>query len=478
MQIETGHVLCKIIGKFPQHIIDSATSYLMPNYFFSPAFKKGHWDGRIRYTKYNKTQDCHTFPTGFLTRVCAALDEKEYNYQLIDNREYPEVEPDYIVYDNKKGQLDIRVGKRDYQADVLEKALLHSRGIIKMATGLGKTLTAAAIMKSIGGNWIFLTHRINLLYQTKAVLEERLRQPIGIFCGDEKDIKPITVAMVQSVANYKKRGNEEMFNYIRSLTGLIGDEIHHLESEQWFDVILDIPAPFRYGLSATPELDNSGMNLLALTGDIIADVSVQEGISRGVLVPPRIWLVNITEPSTTSDNYQQIYKELIVNNSFRNRESVRVCKQFKKEKKSVLLLVRQINHGKELVSMLEEEDIKAKFIYGKVSEEQRQEWILGLTEGRIDVIVGQSSVFTEGFDMPSLRALINATGGGGDDNGDDRAIIQFTGRGLRETEGKLYFDLVDFNDHTHKMLRKATDRRIDTLIKQGYGDFINNWCDY
>jgi superfamily II DNA or RNA helicase len=155
---------------------------------------------------------------------------------------------------------------------------------------------------------------------------------------------------------------------------------------------------------------------------------------------------------------------------------------FALEKKPSLVLVRQINHGKQILDVLEQRSLKAGWITGKTPMQDREFQLEDLWAGNLDTIVAQAETIGEGVDLPPLRALINATGtrGGGSSKEEEtgRTTIQFMGRGLRQEPGKLYFDYVDFVDLGHRSTKRASLDRIDTLEAEGYGAFIRYWSDY
>jgi hypothetical protein len=72
--INIGNTYSKISPQLPKDIADAlsnALSYKIKGAFFSPQFKGGYWDGRIRI--FNKTKQ--TFGTGLLWRVRGTLNQ-------------------------------------------------------------------------------------------------------------------------------------------------------------------------------------------------------------------------------------------------------------------------------------------------------------------------------------------------------------------------------------------------------------------
>jgi superfamily II DNA or RNA helicase len=306
----------------------------------------------------------------------------------------------------------------------------------------------------------------------------RLDRPVGMIGDSIDEPSEVTVAMVQTCRNKRFK------DFLKSRQVVIADEVHHLESDEWYGVMSQCTAPWRFGFSATPNLAGPGLRLLAMTGDIIFQRSTRDMIDRGVLAEPRLWFVPIDAPQLSSQTpFATVYKEAVVDNFSRNREVGEIAKRFRDEKKSCLILVNRIRHGQLLCDLLDRAGLKTAFVCGKVAQENREQIFHNLFSGKLDNVVAITAVVGEGTDLPELRALINATGGrgGGDASKEDvsgRTTIQILGRGLRRYPGKTVFDYVDFADQTHKFLRKASRDRLRTLRAEGYDEFIKFWDDY
>lgn len=468
-----------IKGDFQRGLLDPVTSYTVPGAWFSQAYKNGTWDGKYRYVKKHRKSGLWYFPTGFLSRAVKLLEEKNVRYALEDQRD---IEPAndfcYELIGNDGQPLRLDQGKYAYQAEAVDSMLTHGRGILAVSTGGGKSECGAAVIKSYGLPAVWFTDRRILMEQTKKRLETRLGCKVGMIGDGVRDYQDVTVAMIQTLRNQKD------LDFLKTRRVAIGDEIHRLESATWFDTFCSCPAPFRFGLSATPSLENDGMNLLAMTGDIIYSVTSEDLISRGVLVPPRIWIVPVKDPAIPKKTaFAKVHSDGIVFNDYRNRKICEICEVFKNEGKPTLLLVNRINHGKHLLQLLKNFGLTAEFICGDTSHKDRHEILERLKTKDTHILVGMSSIFSEGFDAGWLRAIINATGSkcGGDASKKDetgRDTIQILGRGLRSHPGKDYVDYVDFADACHKYLSDASLARIGTLREEGFSDRIKYWDSY
>jgi superfamily II DNA or RNA helicase len=486
MEIKVAHVFSRLTGYVPYDILDRVTSYQVPGCWFSKAFQQGRWDGRVRFSKKLRNGTI-VIPTGFLTRLTRELDEAGHEYRLYDDRDLSTPEPCYEL----GGGLRIDQGRYSYQAWALDQALLKGRGILKIATGGGKTEVGAAIIRSLqpllkeqGKRSIWLTHRGILAEQTKARLEERLEQKVGLFGYGSRSVEEVTVLMVQSSREYGAE-EQKLLNHLVDSCGLIiFDETHHLESDEWYTLAKRVQAPFRFGLTATPKITGAGLGLLAMTEDLVCDIPAWDLVERGVLVPPRIWLVKIDQPQLDRKlHYQTVYKLGIVENKQRNHRICQIAQQFKSEGKSCLTLVYRISHGDMLADLLCKSGVRTEFLSGRDSNAKRAKCLAALKSGELHHIVGQTQCFGEGLDVPDVRAIINATGtaGGGnaeDDEDNGRLTKQILGRGLRRAPGKTYVDYVDFLDYHHVKLKKYSKGRVGTLRAEGYGQCMALYEEY
>jgi superfamily II DNA or RNA helicase len=485
-----GNVWTYFDGKYPAGVIDSVTSYRVEGRWFAKSFKQGHWDGIKRFREYDRRRGVYRMPTGFLSRVTTLLDKLDYPYEVVDEREFRDAESVYEL----AGGIRLDQGKYSYQAGLLDTALNHGHGTIKAATGAGKTEVGAGIIASYGVRTLWLTHRQQLLHQTRTRLSERLDQEIGIVGDGQWNIKPVTVAMIQTLGRGRNKKQDlekfialkkEREKFIASAELVIADEVHHLESDQWLNVFSLMTTSHKFGLTATPTTDGAGLALVGMTGEIIAEIGPHELIERGVLVPPRIWWMRFdTKALPKKMPYPTAYKMGVTQNVARNEAIIHVARIFQAEGKNCITLVRRINHGEIVADMLSQVGVRTQFIQGKVKQETRMRWLRELQNGELDHIVAQAEILGEGVDVPWLRAVINATGtrGGGSKQSSaehevGRGTIQFLGRGLRQAPGKTHFEYVDLMDAHQKSLAEAARERVRTLEDEGYGAHVKYWSE-
>jgi len=241
----------------------------------------GKWDGTISTVCYNRKyckcyikKDGTHFPTGLLRLAREFFDFHKIPYTAIDNRIKVErtlnleENPDYPSF--------------DYQKETIEKACKQTRGIIKAATGSGKTKIGAGIISKLGiAPFVFYVPSKDLLKQAKEEIEKFTIMngsslQVGIIGDGKCDIKDINVMTMQTAVRaigcmyesfddeededkdkededlLEKR--EEIYNLIYNAKGIIGDECHCWAASTC-QAISDhsVSAKYKYGLSVGPQ---------------------------------------------------------------------------------------------------------------------------------------------------------------------------------------------------------------------------------
>jgi superfamily II DNA or RNA helicase len=483
MQFIVGDVVTVVKNCHRSGDISRALSFKKPNMHFNPYYRQGLVDGVVRFLKPIASDEGYIFPTGLLSLAIDAAVNSGIDYKLEDRRTFLEANPSPDL-----PGMSMQ-GKFAFQYEAVEQACLQGRGIICAPTGSGKTVIGAGIIHAFGKRTLWLTDRRALARQTQEVLSHALQEKVGIFGDGEEDLQRVTVCMVQSLSAAILRGTKDhVREFAKDAEVVIGDEIHHLESSQWYRMFQVLQAPARFGLSATVRLENAGMYLRAQTGDIIYKITTDQLIEAGVIVQPRIWFASPTVPKLPKKlEWADVYNQGIVHAPERNNMIAHIAGVFASEKKPTLILVNRIAHGELLVALLEQRGMEYGWICGKVKQAAREKIIQQVENGELHGLVAVASTMGEGISIPELRAIINATGTRGGRSEEDetgRMTLQMLGRVLRTIRGtgkfgeKTYADYVDFVDSCHKSLATASVDRITTLEEAGYVGSIKYWSDY
>jgi len=121
-----------------------------------------------------------------------------------------------------------------------------ARGLVVLPTGTGKTFAAMLAIRQAGRPTLVVTPTIDLLNQWHWELSQGFGGTVGLMGGGDYDIQPLTVTTYDSAYIHLERwGNR--FGLI------VFDECHHLPGPTYAMAAVGSIAPFRIGLTATPE---------------------------------------------------------------------------------------------------------------------------------------------------------------------------------------------------------------------------------
>jgi superfamily II DNA or RNA helicase len=276
------------------------------------------------------------FPTGLLERVKDFYSEVGKTFEIVDKRPAKSVGQEKDILENLK---KIDKSPYPYQLEILDVIDKNDRGIIKVATGGGKSLIAALIAAKLGKKTIIYVIGKDLLYQFHSFLSQAFDEKIGIIGDGLCDIHDINVASIwtigQAIGMDKKTilldtedGEEEVspnkytqiLKMMKSTKVHIIDECHMSACETIQHIYKQAIPEHIYGLSGSPWRDD-GADLLieSVLGKYIVNISASYLIERGYLAQPLIRF-RVVPPYhyELEKAYQSIYKKYIVENDIRN----------------------------------------------------------------------------------------------------------------------------------------------------------------
>lgn len=408
-------------------------------YQFAPKFKRGIWDGTISlFDKNNR------FPSGLLGYVLEHLDTIGWDY---DVENYYEVEWEALHSCDIPG-----FECRDYQTEAMHRALSNGRGVLKMATNAGKTLVMAGIIKATGCKAVVVVPNQALLIQTTNELEKMLEQEIGQYGGGKNIKRNVTVT---TMASLEKLAKTDLSGNIT----VIGDEVHHVRSDQVFEHIFSIPGSYRIGMSGTPLTYErlADMKLVGAFGEIIYEVRNKQLIDEGYSSKPMINFIKLIEPKAAGKDYHAAYESGIVNHSRRNQIIANLANMESKHG-PVLVICNWVEHVNNIAS-LNDNFITATGQTSRLDLEN-----LLATFGQSNDVLVVSPIFGEGVNIPNVGTIILASG-----NKSHIQLLQRIGRGLRKTDTKDTVRIYDFIDATNKKyLLKHSEQRYELYKSEGF----------
>lgn len=341
------------------------------------------------------------------------------------------------------------------------------QGVVVLPTGAGKTLVARLAMLQVQRDTLIVVPTINLMQQWHDQLHDTFGIPIGVMGGGENHIEPITVSTYDSALLHMERiGNRFGF--------LICDECHHLPAPTTRLAAVMSIAPYRLGLTATPErTDGQEADLYDLLGPLCfrGEITELEGTYLAPYELERVPVVLDPDERAAYDAAYAQYKAFarasgvrfgqpdgwseFLRICFRSSEGKAAYAAYRMQKKlarasraklrAVWELLRR--HHRERILLFTDDNATAyaiaetfflPVITHKTRVTERKRFIDAFREGRLPYLVN-SRVLNEGMDVPDVGVGIIVSG-----SGSVREHVQRLGRILRPRPGKqaILYELV------------------------------------
>lgn len=389
-----------------------------------------------------------------------------------------------------KPQIPNKYKLRDYQEVAISSWFKNKcSGILEMATGSGKTLTAIfAMIKLINliekkgfpcGIVIVVPYK-NLLEQWYQELEEFNIKAIRCY-EDKNSWKNL---LRQKIVDFNKYGLENLYiittnstfvseefqkqiNNIHRDYIFCADEVHHLGAPKILK-LLNENVKFRLGLTATlgNEFENERVNRLKqYFGDVIFKFGLKEAIESNCLTryyyfPIFIELtdnemeeylnltvkisraINIDDKSELLTTLLNKRKRIVFNANNKIEKFKEMVLTLKKYKKSLVYCGDKIESGSKFIDKINkiiyDSGIKTNTYTSKLNIRERKNILKNFEHGDIDVLTAIRCL-DEGVNIPSLDCAFLLSS-----NNDSKQFIQRRGRILRKYEGKEFAYIYDF----------------------------------
>jgi superfamily II DNA or RNA helicase len=163
---------------------------------------------------------------------------------------------------------------RPYQREALTAwKRARARGVVVLPTGAGKTEVALRAIADRQRSALIVAPTLDLVRQWHEALARRFGDSagdIGVVGGGEHTVRPLTVTTYDSAWAHME--------HLGARFGLVVfDEVHHLVADSYAMAARLCLAPYRLGLSATPERDDGKDALLGeLVGPIVLRREIDE----------------------------------------------------------------------------------------------------------------------------------------------------------------------------------------------------------
>ena len=348
---------------------------------------------------------------------------------------------------------------RDYQLEAVDAWWAAGRrGVVVLPTGSGKSFVAELCIARSKRSALVVAPTIDLVGQWYDILRRAFGEPIGILGGGVHDVQDITISTYDSAYLYMDR-------YGARFGLVVFDEVHHLPGATIRSASEMAIAPFRLGLTATPERTDGGHEALdALVGPIVARREINE-LSGEFLADYHTELIEVHLDDDQRAAYDAARAEFRMFVEVRNirmggggwhrflreaarseegraafqawRQSKRILQEAPQKLAVLAELLRRHAGQRTLVFTNDNATVYRisralllPSITHQTDVKERRRLLEAFGEGVLPVLV-TSRVLNEGVDLPSAEVAIVLSG-----TGTVREHVQRLGRILRRGDGK------------------------------------------
>jgi len=422
-------------------VIRQKLTIINPKY--QAAKRYSRWVGKKLKPKlffFHEYGDRLYFPRGFANQALQLCQQVTgIRPEILDNRRRLE-EIDLTFH----GTL------RPYQEEAVAAATRYSFGVLEAGTGSGKTVMALKIIAERRQPALIIVHNKELLHQWRKRISEFLHIEAGQAGDGSYDIRPVTVAIVNTARKHLDTLPEQ-FGHI------IVDECHRVPASLFTDVVSSFDSYFMLGLSATAFRREDGMTQLIYTymGDRLHAVNPRVLEESGAVVRPDF----IQKPTEFRFVFRGDYAKLIkslAKNDLRNDLIAGDVAGIIREghEGTVLVVSDRVAHCETLRDKLSRHGVESALLTGRVPAEERTRIVEEVKEGKVRVLISTLQLIGEGFDCPGLNTLVLST-----PIKFEGRLLQVVGRIMRPSENKKA-QVIDYIDiHVPILRRSAAARR-------------------
>jgi superfamily II DNA or RNA helicase len=372
-----------------------------------------------------------------------------------------------IAYDDQARRYEVlatgaqvRREPRPYQHEALAAWRDRGcRGLVVLPTGAGKTLVAELAIDDRRRSTLVVTPTLDLVRQWHDGLLATFGGRIGLVGGGEYELQPLTVTTYDSAYLH--------MDHLGNRFGLlVFDECHHLPGASYALAARLSLAPFRLGLTATPERgDGREPELEALIGPTVYRKDIVE-LSGEYLADYETVRVSIDLSQAERDEYaaeRAVYRAFVQDNgihmghpsgwtdflirSSRSEEGRRAFQAYRRQKEIAFTAPAKMDYVERLLYQHRQDRVilftqdnatvhlaSRRFLIPAITHHtkvrERSEILAEFAAGRYGALA-TSKVLNEGVDIPAANVAIVMSG-----SGSVREHVQRLGRILRKGQDK------------------------------------------
>jgi len=357
----------------------------------------------------------------------------------------------------RHSEIGRHIRPRKYQQAVIDEVVEKtesgkSRFLLEMATGLGKTYTAAHLCRTLSKkrSWenlrvLFVAHRVEILVQSVTAF----KNVFGIggasysvcFDGAAPEDTNFVFASFTTLHTYREALAREQYHMV------IVDEAHHAAASTYAAVMDSLAPDIMLGLTATPERAD-GQRIEQFFGGNeghVGRLNLMWALKHGQLAFPKYEvLLDDIDAEAVAEIESGLGVRDIDDRLFIHRKDEEVVRIIEStieaqdiDQPKAIVFCKGIDHIQHLIQFFPPGS--ATIVYSKeMSMEQRRENIRHFRESECRYIL-VCDLFNEGIDIPETNVLVFLRS-----TSSKTVWLQQLGRGLRKTKNKNYVHVLDF----------------------------------
>jgi superfamily II DNA or RNA helicase len=431
--------------------LNSYFTFTVPNFQYTPAFKKRLWDGKIRlFNLYTQT-----IFAGLVDLVVKFAKDRGYTWEKSTT---PYTVPTPTDIKTFIDSLSITAGGKqvrpyDYQVEAVQHALSHSRALLVSPTGSGKSLMIYLLCR-----WILDQHstgKILIVVPTTSLVAQMLadfrdyskqdswkadRNIHTVMSGKDKtSVKRIIISTWQSIYN-------QPYEYFDDFIGVFGDECHLFKAKSLTSIMSKAKKTV-YRIGTTGTLDGTQTHKLViegLFGPTYHTTTTKKLIDQDLLSQISIDCLQLQySPEDIQTTKKMLYVDEIrwvVSNSRRNEFIKTLCNKLSG---NTLVLFNFVElQGKPLYELIQNSSQKpVYFIHGATEVEEREQIRKIMDKGSDAVLIASYGTCSTGINIRNIHNIVFAS-----PSKSVIRVLQSIGRGLRKSESKVQMKLIDIAD--------------------------------
>jgi len=443
-------------------------SFKAENYQFTPKYKTGQWDGKIRLYDLNK----NLFPIGLLFKLHAWLSKQDITIEYVNFDKSNTIANNQQIITFSEDVLKFPFPLRDYQLEAIKTGLCERKGVLLSPTGTGKSAIIYTLVKMIlhrnqDYKILIIVPTISLVDQMVGDFDDysvKLKRPCSkdcqkIFSGQDKQIKKsIVVSTWQSLQTLPKE-------FFMQFGAVIVDECHTGSTDgKTIKKIVEYCSRAKYKIGTSGTIQDAKLNeysLNALYGKIYQFTQTSKEIERGNLCD---LIINQIFLKYSKKESADLLKEKIKIKQFHEGQALgaslyhcevnfinklnykrnlieSICK---KQTDNILVLYRRNSQfGIKLFEQLKNNltDRQVFLVNGNTDKDIRNEVRKICEKSDNAIIVANYGVFSTGVNIKRLHHIIF-----GESIKSKISVLQSIGRGLRVHSSKNKVNIYDIVD--------------------------------